>query len=96
MSNRVHDRPVQHTRQALLAVLGTETKVRADYKRQGVVMKLFILVNSEVVFLEKEISKNASSPRVFGASGNCQHCESVCASGCGANCKDTCGGRGRA
>jgi hypothetical protein len=49
-------------------------------------MKLFNLVESEIVFLKQGISLNASLSREFGASGNCVHCESVCASGCGANC----------
>ena len=59
-------------------------------------MQLFNLVDNEFEFLKRELELNAPLMREFGvANGPCVHCESVCASGCGANCSDTCGGQGK-
>jgi hypothetical protein len=57
-------------------------------------MKLFNLMNDELVFLKQGLELNAPLMMKFGmASGGCVHCESVCASGCGANCSGGCGGK---
>jgi len=50
-------------------------------------MKLFNLMNNELEFLKQGLELNAPLIREYGATGdNCVHCESVCQSGCGANC----------
>jgi len=50
-------------------------------------MKLFNLMDNELEFLKQGIAQNAPLMREYGAmSDNCVHCESVCQSGCGANC----------
>jgi hypothetical protein len=51
-------------------------------------MKLFDLKDDELAFLKQGLALNAPVTRGFNSVyGNCVHCESVCASGCGANCK---------
>lgn len=51
-------------------------------------MKLFNLGSSELEFFRQELKANSPSAREFNAhSSNCQVCHSVCATGCGANCK---------
>jgi len=50
-------------------------------------MKLFNLTDNELVFLKQGLEINAPLIRKYGTvSASCVHCESVCASGCGANC----------
>jgi hypothetical protein len=52
-------------------------------------MKLFNLRDDEFDFLKQTLALNAPVARAFGVSNaSCEHCESVCASGCGANCTD--------
>jgi hypothetical protein len=51
-------------------------------------MKLFNLADNELAFLKLGLTLTEPLPREYGAVGaSCEHCESVCASGCGANCK---------
>jgi len=58
-------------------------------------MKLFDLMNDELLFLQQELEANVPVDREGSAMGDpCQHCHSVCASGCGANCSGGCGGGG--
>lgn len=58
-------------------------------------MKLFNLMDGELEFLKQGLVSNMPSTMEFEATNSpCFHCESVCASGCGANCSDTCGGQG--
>ena len=56
-------------------------------------MKLFDLMNDELLFLQQEMESNTPVEREIRVAG--YGCESVCASGCGANCSDTCGGQGK-
>ena len=59
-------------------------------------MKLFNFMENELEFLKKGLALNA--PLIRGINvmqSGCIHCETVCASGCGANCSDTCGGQGK-
>jgi hypothetical protein len=50
-------------------------------------MKLFNLMGNELAFLKQELALNAPMAMEFAVAGvNCFHCETVCASGCGANC----------
>lgn len=50
-------------------------------------MKLFNLMENELQFLKQGLASNAPLMRGFDAAvDNCVHCESVCQSGCGANC----------
>jgi len=59
-------------------------------------MKLFNLMGSELVFLKDGLELNAPLSKNYDVVGcGCQHCEIVCASGCGANCSGGCGGQGR-
>ncbi|GHV92598.1 hypothetical protein AGMMS50268_31010 [Spirochaetia bacterium] len=58
-------------------------------------MKLFNLKDDELLFLKQELASNTTMPREFGKSNaSCQHCESVCQSGCGANCTDAASSHG--
>ena len=51
-------------------------------------MKLFNLMANELEFLKQGLSKNSPLNRDFNASiSGCQVCQTVCATGCGANCK---------
>jgi hypothetical protein len=50
-------------------------------------MKLFNLMENELQFLKEKLVENQSLTNGFIPRGaSCIHCESVCASGCGANC----------
>ena len=51
-------------------------------------MKLFNLMNDDLAFLKQGLMSNAPTTREFDAHGaDCQVCHSVCATGCGANCR---------
>jgi len=54
----------------------------------GEIMKLFDLMENELDFLKQGLNLNPRLSREFDSiSENCQVCHSVCATGCGANCK---------
>ena len=59
-------------------------------------MKLFNLLEQDLAFLKQGLSSNATVIRSYNTVNlGCIHCETVCASGCGNNCSDTCGGQGK-
>jgi hypothetical protein len=76
----------------MLSVGQKKPKVMVDYKYRERIMRLFNLMDNELAFLKQGLALNEPLPREYGAVGaGCEHCESVCASGCGANCS----GQGR-
>jgi hypothetical protein len=67
----------------------------AGKDREGVFMKFFNLQDDELDFLKQAVAANAPVVREFGISNaSCEHCESMCASGCGANCTDAASSHG--